>query len=261
MLKTQFLSLEIGGHRPLQQVSVAFQPGKIHMLLGPNGSGKSSFVNTCSGKTKSYSGALTFDGVPLRKLDIEHLARIRALLSQHNHLAFPMTVEDVVMMGRYPHFRYGPGQADRAICQQCINLLQLSELSTRNYLSLSGGEQQRVHLARVLAQVWGDKEDVCKYLFLDEPLSGLDISFQYEFLRTLRKIIHPKMVLLLVIHNINQAIEYGDALYFFRQGRLAAQTDNPESIDPELIKAIFGVEALVISNPVSGKPYVIVKPS
>ncbi|HRG81910.1 MAG TPA: heme ABC transporter ATP-binding protein [Chitinophagaceae bacterium] len=257
MLDLQSLYFSIGSKKILQDISVQFHPGKFNMILGPNGSGKSSLMKIFSGEKHRYQGQVAYEGIQVKKWKWKDLAIRRAVMSQQPDLHFPLTVEEVVMMGRYPHFSFAPGKRDLQICKEVISQLKLEDFTTRNYLTLSGGEKQRVQFARVLAQVWEYPVSGNRYLFLDEPLNSLDINYQQEFLQTARKMLSDKTILVAVIHDINLAAQYGDKVFFLQEGRLVAEGPPAAILKAPLIEKIFGVKVEVIENPLTKIPVMI----
>ena len=161
------------------------------------------------------------------------------------------------MMGRYPHFSFNPVKKDIAICDEVIERMNLVGFKQRNYLTLSGGEKQRVHFARVLVQIWEKKPGNYRYLFLDEPLASLDINYQHEFLQIARQFAQADTVLVAIIHDINLAVQYADKLFFLKDGELFANGSPSTVLSKDLIKQILGIETTIITNPVSGAALVI----
>ena len=178
-------------------------------------------------------------------------------MSQQTELSFPLTVEEVVMMGRYPHFDFNPSKRDGDICDQVMELLSLSMFRTRNYLTLSGGEKQRVQYARVLAQIWEPAANGNRYLFLDEPLNSLDVNYQQEFLQIAKRFAKEDTVVVAVMHDINLAIQFADNLLFFREGEIVASGIPVDIVSEKLLEEVFQVRSTIIKNPVSGNPLVI----
>ena len=178
-------------------------------------------------------------------------------MSQLPELSFPLTAEEVVMMGRYPHFHFSPAKKDVDICRSALEKMNLADLKDRNYLTLSGGEKQRVQYARVLAQIWEQPQEGYRYLFLDEPLTSLDINYQQEFLKISKEFSDNRTILIAVMHDINLAIQYADKLFFLKDGMLTAKGTPAETITTSLLEKVFEVKTNVISNPVTGKPLVI----
>ena len=257
MLKTDNIYYRIGKKLILGGISAEFQPGEFNMILGPNGSGKSTFLKIFSGEINSYDGSVSYAGTNILKIKKENLAKYRAVMSQQPELSFPLIVDEVVMMGRYPHFNFTPGKKDEAICNEVIERMNLSELKERNYLTLSGGEKQRVQYARVLAQIWEKPLTGFRYLFLDEPLNSLDINYQQEFLQIASEFAKEDAVLVAVMHDINLAVQYADKLFFLKEGELVSHGKPRDILNPDLVKKIFNVNASVIDNPVTGKPLIL----
>ena len=257
MLKTENIQYHIGKKQILKGISAEFNPGEFNMILGPNGSGKSTFLKIFSGEIDQYSGSVLYDGEKIGHHKKEELAKRRAVMSQQPELSFPLMVEEVVMMGRYPHFTFNPGKKDENICNEVMQEMNLLPFKERNYLTLSGGEKQRVQYARVLAQIWEKPQTGYHYLFLDEPLTSLDINYQQEFLQVAREFTKKDTVLVAVMHDINLATQYADRLFFLKQGELIAHGKPKDILNQELIKKVFDVDIAVINNPLTNTPLVI----
>ena len=239
-----------------KKLTYDFVPG-VYAVTGPNGSGKSSFLRIFSGELPATEGNVYYAGKKIKDIKKEELAKQRAVMSQQPELSFPLTVEEVVMMGRYPHFDFNPNKKDEAICEEVMNRMELQPFRERNYLTLSGGEKQRVQYARVLAQIWEKPTNGCRYLFLDEPLNNLDINYQQQFLKIAKEFIGKETVIIAVMHDLNLAIQFADKLFFFKEGSLAAQGAPEIVLTEELIKNIFNVEARIIQNQVSNTPLLL----
>src|ERR1700754_3899928 len=154
MLKASHIIFRVGTKALLSEVSVSFAPGKLHMVIGPNGAGKSTLIKILARLLRPQTGKVEYEAVDVRHASEADLAKRRAVLSQAVEVAFPLTVREVVMMGRYPHFGGSPGSMDEKIADELMALFEVMEFSKRNYQTLSGGERQRVNFARVLAQLW-----------------------------------------------------------------------------------------------------------
>jgi len=257
MLKTENIHFHIGKKQILNGISAEFHPGEFNMILGPNGSGKSTFLKIFSGEINQYSGSVLYEGEKISHHKKEELAKRRAVMSQQPELSFPLMVEEVVMMGRYPHFSFNPNKKDEDICNEVMKQMNLLSFKERNYLTLSGGEKQRVQYARVLAQIWQKPEKGYRYLFLDEPLTSLDINYQQEFLQVAAKFTENNIVLIAVMHDINLAIQYADKLFFLKEGELIAHGKPKDILTEELIKDVFNVPVIIINNPVTNAPLVV----
>ena len=257
MLKTENIHYRIGKKQILNGIEAEFNPGEFNMILGPNGSGKSSFLKIFSGEINKYDGSVFYGGEKIAHHKKEELAKHRAVMSQQPELSFPLMVEEVVMMGRYPHFNFNPNKKDEDICNEVMERMNLISFKERNYLTLSGGEKQRVQYARVLAQIWEKPATGFRYLFLDEPLTSLDINYQQEFLQIAREFADTGTVLVAVMHDINLAIQYADKLFFLKEGKLVSHGKPKDIMHEALIKQVFNVEASIINNPVTNNPLVI----
>ena len=257
MLSTQGIYFSIGKKEILKNISIDFLPGEFNMILGPNGSGKSTFLKIFSGELKPSKGKIFVDGKQLPEIKKEDLAKIRAVMTQQPELSFPLSVEEVVMMGRYPHFDFHPAKKDETICIEAIEKMQIEHLKGRNYLTLSGGEKQRVQFARVLAQIWIRPEISNRYLFLDEPLANLDINYQQAFLKLAKELVQYNTVLVAVMHDINLAVQYADKLFFLKDGELVASGSPLEILSEALVKQVFDVEIKIITNPLDGTPLMV----
>ncbi len=257
MLKVQNIHYHIGHKQILKDISLEFCPGAFNIILGPNGSGKSSLLKIFSGETRDYTGNVWYDETNCRQFKNERLATIRAVMSQLPELSFPLTVEEVVMMGRYPHFSLNPGKKDRLICAEAMESMDVQMLKERNYLTLSGGEKQRVQFARVLAQIWEEPQHGCRYLFLDEPISSLDIHYQHQFLQIAKQFTGSNTVLVAIIHDINLAIQYADKLFFMKDGTLLKEGSPSAIINPALIREVFNISVKIIESPEISKPFIM----
>lgn len=259
MLDVKDIVYKIGEHTILNNVSAAFEPGKLSMIIGPNGSGKSTLLKIISNEIVNYSGAVHYDKKLLTKKDKLSISKVRAVLSQESELSFPLTAGEVVMMGRYPHFGFKPSVKDKTICSEALQRMNIEKLKERNYLTLSGGEKQRVHFARVLAQIWEQPEDKYRYLLLDEPIASLDLNYQHEFLRIAKEVALQNTVVLAVIHDINLALQYADLVMLLNNGKLVAAGPPAKVITSENLNNIYGVKCRVINDALSHFPYFIVE--
>ncbi|HEV9035362.1 MAG TPA: heme ABC transporter ATP-binding protein [Puia sp.] len=257
MLRIEGLRCLAGGKPVIQEITTGFAPGMLHVIVGPNGSGKSTFLKAFSGEWPLAAGEITYDGEPLRQLTPTALSRRRAVMSQLPELHFPLRVDDIVMMGRYPHFSFRPSRHDTGICRAAMERLSILNLAARDYLTLSGGERQRVQFARALTQIWDPPDKGSRYLFLDEPVSSLDIRYQHQLLESVRVLVGQNIVIVAILHDLNLALQYADRILFLKEGRIAAEGPAPEVVRPELIREVFGVESHVLQNPFGPQPVIV----
>lgn len=243
MLAADSISVVVNKNRLLDQVSVRFLPGRINLVLGPNGAGKSTLIKVLSQQVQQYEGNVFYGETNLRQMTTSELARHRAVLSQNIDLAFPLTVKEVVMMGRYPHFNTSPAKQDFEIVNEAMDVFQITSMRDRNYLTLSGGEQQRVHFARVLAQIWDTGEAATRYLFLDEPLTFLDIYYQFQFMTILQQLLEKKNLLVVgVVHDLQLAARFGEQILLLKDGRILSSGPTTDVLTSDNIKTAFGLE-------------------
>ena len=184
MIVAENLVYHIQGRRLTDDVSVTLPDGEIIAILGPNGAGKSTLLRQLTGYLQPHSGRCSLFGKPLNEWSITELAKTRAVMRQNSHMAFPFSVQEVIRMGRHPYRTRNTGDETEHIMTLC----DCQALAARDYRHLSGGEQQRVQLARLLVQLW-EPEPRPKWLFLDEPTSALDIHHQQHLFRLLRRLV------------------------------------------------------------------------
>ena len=257
MLTASNITFRVGNKPLVSGVSVSFAPGKLHLLIGPNGAGKSTLVKVLARLLRPQTGKVEYDGVDVSSTPEAELARRRAVLSHAVEVAFPLTVREVVMMGRYPHFGGRPGPTDEKIVDEVMQHFDVTELSERDYQTLSGGERQRVNFARVLAQLWhgaeSDPTSRSRYLFLDEPLTFLDIRHQIDFLKKIRRFTDaPDVVTVGVVHDLNLAARFADQIVLLNEGRVIASGTPTEVLTSERIEAVFAVKPTFIPSEHSG---------
>jgi iron complex transport system ATP-binding protein len=252
MLTANNITFRIGQKALLTDVSISFAPGKLHLLIGPNGAGKSTLIKVLARFIRPQNGKVEYDGADVQQASEATLAKQRAVLSQAVEVAFPLSVREVVMMGRYPHFGGRPGPTDEKIVDDVMQHFDVTEFSQRNYQTLSGGERQRVNFARVLAQLWRDgpaPPSACRYLFLDEPLTFLDIRHQIDFMKKVRVFAGaPDVVTVGVVHDLNLAARFAGHIVLLNHGRLVAAGSATDVLTADLIQATFGVKPTFVAN-------------
>lgn len=257
MLQADNVTFRVANTPLISDVSVSFAAGRLHLIIGPNGAGKSTLIKVLARLLRPQSGTVEYEGVNVDHTSEADLARRRAVLSQAVEVAFPLTVREVVMMGRYPHFGSRPGPVDDRIVDELMQFFDVTEFRERNYQTLSGGERQRVNFARVLAQLWRSGHDPsdspCRYLFLDEPLTFLDIRHQIDFMKKVRAFTDaPDVVTVGVVHDLNLAARFADQIVLMDHGRVVAAGTGAEVLTTEHIENVFGVKPTFIPVDDSG---------
>jgi iron complex transport system ATP-binding protein len=253
MVELRDVSYRAGGVDILRDVNVRFQPGRMNVVLGPNGAGKSTLLRLATGLAQPVAGEVIYGDRPLPSFDGQELARSRAVLAQHVELAFPLPVADVVMMGRYPHFGRVPTQRDRDIVREALEMVGMVDKESQPYPTLSGGEQQKVQLARVLSQIWSsDGDRLTRFLFLDEPTTNLDVHYQLHVLHIARTLIDKHTTLVAILHDLNTAFQFGDHFVLLERGRVAFEAESARQVPMEVLERVFDVRARPIADPASG---------
>ena len=240
-LRAEHCSYEIDKKLIVDDLSLDLSAGQIVSLIGANGAGKTSLLRMMAGELKPSSGEVYLEDSSLSKVGLEVKARQLAYLPQRSGLEFPFSVKEVIEMGRYPQLT--SSVIDANIVNNLLYELELCAEKDRAYTSLSGGEKQRVQIARVLAQLW-DKPESAVYLF-DEPTAPLDLSHQIAFFNLLRNLAEKGASILIVIHDINLAARFSDRLLLLKGGSLLAEGLPSDVITPANIKNGFDVDVQV----------------
>jgi len=233
----------------LSDVSISATEGTLHSVLGPNGSGKSTLMRALLGVTPVESGVASVDGRPISEWKRRELARAVGAVAQGESIAFPLTVRELVGMGRYPHVgRLSmETEVDRAAIDRAMESCDLFDLAERNVTTLSGGEFQRARIARALAQEPGA-------LVLDEPTASLDIRHQMTILELLRASADRGMTVLLVTHSLDLAAQFSDRMLLLSRGEVAVEGDPVEVMREDVLSEVYGWPVSVSEDPESGSP-------
>lgn len=249
MIRAEKLTYKIGEKIILEDVSVTFKPGKLNLIIGPNGAGKSTLVKAICNQIHPQEGSVFYENENIQSKSNLALAKIRAVLSQNVDIAFPLKVHEVVMMGRYPHFSVKPTSKDQTACEEAMQFFDVFEMANRDYLTLSGGEKQRVHFARVASQIWFAEEQPCRYLILDEPLTFLDTYYQFQFMHKIVKLLQGKdLVVVGVVHDLNLAAKFADHIVLLQHGKVLAAGNKTEVLTKNNIKTAYRLEPVIHQN-------------
>lgn len=276
MLQAQGIAVQRGERQILSDIDLSLPAGQVIGVLGANGAGKSTLLAALAGELSTSTGRITLNGRPLSAWPAAELASCRAVLPQSPSLQFDLPVATVIGMGAYPHARHtrtgaprtdsrDTAQAamaeDQRILQRVLALADVQDLYGRRYRLLSGGEQQRVHLARVLYQLLLARQGHNEYrvLMLDEPTASLDPRHQLHLLSAVQTLAHEENVAVLVIvHDLNLAAGCCDRLLLLGQGRVAACGTPARVLTPDTLRQVYGVEVTVLPHPNQpGRPLVV----
>lgn len=276
MLQAHGIAVQRGERQILSDIDLSLPAGQVIGVLGANGAGKSTLLAALAGELSPSAGRITLNGRPLSAWPAAELASCRAVLPQSPSLQFDLPVATVIGMGAYPHARHtrtgeprtdsrDTAQAaiaeDQRILQRVLALADVQDLYGRRYRRLSGGEQQRVHLARVLYQLLLARQghDEYRVLMLDEPTASLDPRHQLHLLSAVHTLAHEENVAALVImHDLNLAAGCCDRLLLLGHGRVAACGTPAQVLTPDTLRQVYGVEATVLPHPNQpGRPLVV----
>lgn len=244
MIAAKNLSITRNGRKLVNRVDLEIQPGMFTAIAGPNGAGKTSLLKAISGES-TYEGTLEINGATASKYSVAELARVRAVLPQSSHLQFPFTVLQVVKLA-----------GNQKNIGEVMELTGIAAWAGRNYLTLSGGEQQRVQLARVLTQVWEIKS-YPRYVLLDEPTSNLDLAQQQLIFSLVKHACERNIGALAIVHDLNQVAQFADQLYFIKDGSVVASGNPKEIFTKKIIEETFCCKVNVYHDPCTDCPYIV----
>ncbi|WP_375444201.1 heme ABC transporter ATP-binding protein [uncultured Fibrella sp.] len=258
MLQANQVSYRIGDRTLLNALSFQARAGELLAIVGPNGAGKSTLLKLCARELEPVSGSITVLGKSVHDYTGKQLALFRGVLHQQNTLTFPFRVDELVLMGRYPHYGAHPAAADYAIAEAALDTVGMRSFSSRIVSTLSGGEQQRVQLARVLAQVWNVPDGL---LLLDEPTTGLDLLHQHHLLDVARQMARRGYAVVAVLHDLNMAAQYADNMLMLKSGRREAYGNPREVLTAPIIERVFGLPVQLVDNPCHQCPLIVPVPN
>ena len=225
----------------ITKLNVEIEKGKITAILGPNGSGKSTLLSIFAGLNKPTSGEVIINGKSIRSLKQKELAREIATVHQQNTVPSDITVKELVAYGRIPHKKYFQGntESDDKIIEWAIKRTGLEKLKDKAVMGMSGGERQRAFIAMALAQ----KSEI---LFLDEPTTYLDIYHQVEILELVKELNEEsKLTVVMVLHDINQAIKYSDNVIVMKSGQVISSGVANEVINMDLLNSVYKIGGFI----------------
>lgn len=229
-------------------IDARIQTGRCTAILGPNGSGKSTLLRLLLGTLRPAAGELHFRGEALDRWNRRDFARTVGVVPQDEEIAFPITVRELVSMGRYPHLGplRSPGAADRAAVEEALERCDLLPLADRRMQQLSGGERQRARVARALAQQ-------PSVLALDEPTRALDIRHEMEILELTRDLVTAGVTVLLVTHNLNLAARYAERLLLLDRGRVVGDGPPADVLSEQRVRSVYRWPVTLTRHPGPGR--------
>lgn len=244
-LQVEKISFSYDDLKIFEDICLNVEKGEFIGLLGPNGSGKSTILKTLYRALEPDGGEVLLDDDDLLKMKIKRVARKIGVVGQENNIPFDFKVEEIVAMGRNPYKKLFEvdTQIDKEIVENALKQTGIEDLAKRNYVQLSGGEKQRVLIARVLAQQ-------TDFLLLDEPTNHLDIYYQLQMFDLVKGL---GVTVLAAIHDLNLAALYCDRIYVLKEGRLYKGGTPEEILTPEVISEVYGIEVDVMIHSITNK--------
>ena len=247
-LNAKDVSVTLSGREIVKQVSLEVKGRQFVGLLGPNGSGKTTLLKSVYRVLKPSAGLVTLDDVDIQKLAYRDTARRMGVISQFTVMSFDFTVEEVVLMGRAPHKTAfsKDTEEDYRIAEDALRRVDMLDFRDRSYNTLSGGEKQRILLARTLAQQ-------VELLILDEPTNHLDIKYQIQIMDVVKSL---GVGVLAALHDLNLTLLYCDDVYVLKDGRIVAHGKTEDVVTEKLIRDVYEVDCAVQRHPKNGRLYV-----
>ena len=260
IIELKSLAYQIGNKKLVQDISLDILSGDMVSIVGPNGSGKTTLIRLISGELKPSSGEVVFLGKKEQDWDSSEIALYRAVLSQSNQLSFPFSVLDIVKMGRHPYSLQEERADSKSISKNVLKAFNLLDCAERKYTTLSGGEKQRVQIARVITQVWSlNQEYKNKLLILDEPTSYLDINHQAELFKFLKNLNKKGLTIIMVLHDLNHAIQKSNKIAMLKNSRLIDYSKSEELVASKKINEVFDAKPSLLYNKELDKPFIFFK--
>ena len=242
------LTFSYNSHKILDDLNVVIENSEVLSLVGPNGSGKTTLIK-CIDRILKPRGSILLDGLELERMSRQEVARQIGYVPQSSSTPLATTVFDTVLMGRKPHISWRVADSDLDKVAEVLEKLHLEDLAMRDFAQLSGGQKQKVLIARALAQEPA-------VLLLDEPTSNLDMRHQLEVMEIVRNLVHEKKIAaVMAIHDLNLASRFSDKLVMLKNGQVYAAGEPKALLNEENICRVYGIEAVVMNA--LGRPYIV----
>ncbi|MEZ4798506.1 MAG: ABC transporter ATP-binding protein [Flavobacteriales bacterium] len=246
MLKIEHLSYETPRKKILDNIQFQIEAGEILGIIGPNGAGKSTLLKLLSSEIALQTGSVYWQNQHIDSIAIEEIAQSRAVHRQHSSTSHNFSVYEMVMMGRYPHFRKSPRPIDEFIVEQELMSGGIAELAEKPFKNLSGGEQQRVTLSRAFSQLREEEHNQeRKLLILDEPLNHLDLKHVYELVERIKSFVKKGHIAIVVLHDIQIAATISDKILALKNGKACAFGTPRQVLTASFMKNCFEVNATI----------------
>lgn len=255
MLKVHDISYRHKEISILQHINFDIKKGEFIAIIGPNGAGKSTLLSYISHEIKTDKNRVFFKDKAVENWSVKEMPKHKSKFSQQQASDISLSVNEVVLMGRYPYFNGEPAQDDLDIIKRWMQATDIWHLRERLYEHLSGGERQRVHLARVLAQLDNSIEE--KLLLMDEPLNNLDVAHQFRILELVKVQTQQKNTAIVVMHDVNLAAQFADKILLLKNGKLAAFDTVEKVLQEKIISDAYDFPCTITTNPINNQPLIL----
>lgn len=255
MVHIQDLNYQTKNRFLLQHIDLKINPGELIAIVGPNGAGKSTLLNSIANEIAYNAERFQFKNQDIDTYSKCEMPLHRAKFSQHQSSEINLKNEEIVLMGRYPYFKSEAHVSDKEIAQKWMRKTETDHLNDRAYEQLSGGEKQRLHLARVFAQLENTVEN--KLLLLDEPLNNLDVAHQFKTLHLIKDFTQKNNSALVVLHDLNIASQFADRLILLHKGSIEMFDQPQKVLTLERISRVYQYPCTITEHPLTQRPIIL----
>ncbi len=249
-IKAKRVSLFRGKRLVLSDIELEIESGEILGVIGPNGSGKTTLLNLLAGDFPASSGAILYENILINNYALVDRAKYRSVMSQQQEIMFSYSVKEIVEMGIVGEYGISKNSSINKKIEHIFELMQLKELKDRNVRTLSGGEQQRVHLARALAQIWqADTYSNPRFLLLDEPTSNLDLAHEIKVIEILKEEVRKGLGVMVIFHDLNLTAHFANRVALLAKGKISALGTPEKVLTPDILEDVYGLKMTVSRKP------------
>lgn len=255
MIQIQQLQFKAKERWLLKNIDLEIKSGELIAIVGPNGAGKSTLLSSIANELAFEAKEYLFKNQTISSYSKKEIPQHRAKFSQHQSAEIHLKNDEIVLMGRYPYFTNEPNKEDWEVVNLWMQKTQTNHLTDRDYEHLSGGEKQRLHIARIFTQLENEIEN--KLVLLDEPLNNLDVAHQFKTLHLIKEFTNKKNSALVVLHDLNIAAQFADRLILMHNGKIEI-FDKPEKVlTQERITNVYQYPCTLTKHPITEQPIIL----
>lgn len=255
MIQIHDLNFQLKNRFLLRNINLEVNKGELIAIVGPNGAGKSTFLSCVANEIPYQTKHFTFKNQDVKSFKRSEIPMHRAKFSQHQSNEINLKNEEIVLMGRYPYFKTEANLSDLEIVEKWMTKTETNHLTDREYEQLSGGEKQRLHLARVFAQLENNIEN--KLLLLDEPLNNLDVAHQFKTLHLIKEFTNQNNSALVVLHDLNIAAQFADRLILMNKSCIEMFDEPQKVLTQERISRVYQYPCIITPHPKNQQPIIL----